>query len=152
MITPRTSPLLRCLALCACALSWACCGSPPASGQDPQVGAVAGHDDAWEEAMEQIDDDVEAIEAELGKGSAADLKSAAAAARRAAALVAMGYGEHEHKDVKDFGRMALACESWLLDLANEAERGHFELARERFKLASKHCFDCHDACDARSPW
>jgi len=77
-----------------------------------------------------------------------DLVAAAHDAQDAAAVLRLGYGTAERRDVPGYARYARDAEAWLLQVGLEARSGHGELAAEQFALgARRHCSACHDAVE-----
>ncbi|MGE3175291.1 MAG: hypothetical protein AB7O97_21885 [Planctomycetota bacterium] len=140
-----TSPSPR-LPLAAWLLATACASG----GTRPGTAASAAAPDGWAEVMRRVDEQFDVVQAAVAATPQGDLEAAAAAARRAAALVREGYGRFERRDVPGFAAMARDCESWLLAIAMEADHGHGDLARDRLRSADP-CARCHDAAERR-PW
>lgn len=148
--------MVRRCAICCVAWLAAACGTPPTghSAGHPAGGPAASAAEAaapapppatWKDAMLAVEGELDALRAALDAGPAGDLRTAAAAAARAAALMQLGYGPFEQPRVDGFAAMARDCESWLLGMALEARHGRAGLLREQLRAGEMHCVRCHEA-------
>jgi hypothetical protein len=137
----RRAPWLPVLAACL-----ACLGTSCATGGR---GSPDAHTE-WEEAMEDvvgpIYDDVLVPEAERSVG-AMQLDVVAMQASRAADVMALGHGRLEWRHVPRFATFAAESEAWLRGIADTARAGD-ESATRRAILDGEldHCDRCHAAC------
>ena len=112
-------------------------------GQTSKVGELR----VWADAMAEIVNQKDEIESEFnGPVEEADLALVARSARRAAELMARGYGPLEVKNVRGFAGYARAAEAWFLQIALEAKSRRATIVRDLIDQGvKKHCNECHDA-------
>lgn len=117
---------------------------PPAPAPAP----VAETPKSLKKAMKTIEDDWHHVEELLDADPAKDLPGIAAAARRMAAVMKLGYDTFEDKEVPDFATMAKDAEAAMLDLAQRAAAGDAAAIKAlQPTLQKQHCARCHDAVE-----
>ncbi|MCA8954152.1 MAG: hypothetical protein KDE27_31885 [Planctomycetes bacterium] len=144
----------RAMLAAAAMLVAAACSAGPDDAITPSPSAAEAVDAAapatWKLTMQRLDRELLVLRRELEQPAAADLDAVEAAATAAAGLVRLGYGRFRAAEVRDFDRMALGCESWLLRIATEAGQGRGAIAGDLFRGGEeRHCARCHDACGVR---
>lgn len=145
MTAARSWPLPVLLAACTATDQGA---QAPAANGPRAVEATAKARRTLATAMHDVESHVDRLDRILLGAAPGDLVAAAHTATETAALVRLGYGEFERKDVKDFAHLARDAESWLLQVSLEARQGHGQLAADLFRTGREdHCTRCHDAVD-----
>ena len=106
---------------------------------------------SWRAHMERVDGMCSELHRLLVERPQGDLKRASATARQAAAVLQLGYGPFERRDVPGYAGFARAAENWLLQVAIAARQGHGDLAADAFQEGRRrHCASCHDAAERSS--
>ena len=155
------------VALCALAASlWSACAGAPRPQGDGAAGSGGGGATSattttprpagpatWHDVMEDVVAPAYEIvllgEAKL-LPEQMDLTKVARAAREAAAVMQLGYGALERKDVPGFADMARSTEQWLRQIAADADAGRAAQVRTAIVDGEvQHCIACHDAVERR---
>lgn len=152
MIAPRHLGLVAAAAIAAATFG---CKSDAPQGPTP-IDASAQRNPApaarsWLDVMDELDELTEQLKRDLQRRPRGDLEQVATRARTAAGLLRLGYSESEYDypNVDGYSGYARAAETWLLEVALEADQGHGDIAADLFtKGRSRHCVDCHEAHDA----